>query len=129
MILDTSFLIQLEREISRHVHGLACQALETFLAHETLHITDTVAGELAAGESLSERGRWESFIRSYPILDSGKEVAWYYGRIVRELRKQGSLIGANDLWIAATALRHDMAVVTRNVQDFQRVPGLAVLSF
>jgi len=129
VILDTNFLIQLEREITKRIEGPASNALESFLSKETLHITDTIAGELASGESLSERKRWETFIRPYPILESGRESAWHYGCIVRDLKRTGTLIGASDLWIAATALSHGMGVVTRNIKDFQRVPGLIVRSY
>ena len=38
------------------------------------------------------------------------------------------LIGAHDLWIAATALAHGMGVATANPRDFRRVPGLRVLA-
>ena len=39
------------------------------------------------------------------------------------------LIGANDMWIAATALAHDMSVVTNNKTEFERVPGLGVITY
>ena len=129
MILDTCFLIQIEREITKLVSGTATKAMETFLSNKVLYITDTIAGELASGESLSERARWETFIRPYPILKSDKETAWNYGQIVRHLRKEGNLIGSNDLWIAAAALSHKMPLVTRNIREFERIPGLVVLPF
>jgi predicted nucleic acid-binding protein len=37
------------------------------------------------------------------------------------------LIGAHDLWIAATALAHGLAVATGNAAEFRRVPGLRVI--
>ncbi len=45
------------------------------------------------------------------------------------LQAAGTPIGTNDLWMAATALAHRMRVVTKNVDEFRRVPGLAVLGF
>ena len=39
------------------------------------------------------------------------------------------LIGTNDLWIAATAVVFDLPLVSRNVVEFRRVPGLHVLSY
>ncbi|MBV9818664.1 MAG: hypothetical protein JOZ07_09975 [Solirubrobacterales bacterium] len=41
---------------------------------------------------------------------------------------RGQLIGAHDLWIAATAIAHGFAVATGNADDLQRVPGLLVIS-
>ena len=43
-----------------------------------------------------------------------------------DLKRQGQLFGANDLWIAATALAHKLPLVTRNRTRFERVPGLDV---
>jgi predicted nucleic acid-binding protein len=39
------------------------------------------------------------------------------------------LIGSNDLWIAATALEREMALVTRNTAEFSRVPGLKIKGY
>ncbi|MGH8499346.1 MAG: PIN domain-containing protein [Methylococcales bacterium] len=40
------------------------------------------------------------------------------------LEKAGTPIGANDLWIAAHALTEDLVLVTNNLREFDRVPGL-----
>ena len=45
-----------------------------------------------------------------------------------ELAERGEVIGAHDLWIAATGVAHDLAVATRNVASYRRVPGLRVLA-
>lgn len=45
------------------------------------------------------------------------------------MRDNGNLIGAHDLWIAATGLAYEMPVVTRNVEHFRSVPGLEVESY
>jgi len=41
----------------------------------------------------------------------------------------GQLIGAHDLIIAATARCHDLELLTDNVEEFSRVPGLRVIPF
>ncbi|MGA0176719.1 MAG: type II toxin-antitoxin system VapC family toxin [Chthoniobacterales bacterium] len=129
MILDSTFLVDFERESARRQVGRATEFL-TACPDEELCITFTIAGELAAGESLGrDRTKWESFIRPFRFLGYNDEVAWHFGAVFRELRRQGTLIGANDMWIAATALANGLPVVTRNSDEFRRVPALDVLSY
>jgi tRNA(fMet)-specific endonuclease VapC len=128
LILDTNFVITAEREAARGVTGSADAFLARHL-HETLFITFTVAGELACGQSASARRDWERLCRPYPILPWTREIAWHYGEIYRKLAAKGKLIGANDMWIAATAAFHGHAVVTNNVDEFRRVTGLRVLTY
>ena len=125
LILDTNFVITAERDSRRGVIGRAHAFLSAH-ADETFFITFTVAGELACGQSSAARRDWERLCRPYPILPWSKEVSWHYGEIYRTLASQGQLIGTNDLWIAATALAHGLGVVTNNVDEFRRVPGLVV---
>ena len=128
LILETTFLVDLERESRRQGAGPAHELLERRL-EDRFHLTFTVVGELAAGGSLSSRRRWERLIAPYPILWCDLEVCWQYGEAFRYLQRMGALIGANDLWIAATALANDMGVVTRNKAHFERVPGLRVIDY
>jgi tRNA(fMet)-specific endonuclease VapC len=129
VILDSTFLVDFERESARRKAGPATGFLETH-TDEELCISFTIAGELAAGESMGrDRAKWESFIRPFRFFGYNDEVAWHFGEIFRELRRKGSLIGANDMWIAATALANNQPVVTRNADEFRRVPGLEVLSY
>ncbi len=127
IVLETTFLIDLERELTRNEIGPAQEFLEQHPA-DLLHITFTVAGELAAGPR-ADRSPWEALIRPFRILGSDDEVCWRYGRLYRYLAENGLLIGTNDLWIAATALVHDMPVVTRNERHFRRVPELEILGY
>ena len=52
------------------------------------------------------------------------EAARHYADIRHRLELQGAVIGPNDLKIAAIARAHDLTVVTRNVTEFNRIPGL-----
>ncbi len=128
VILETTFLIDLERELGRPVVGPAQQFLEIH-SRQRLYITHTIAGELAAGTSLGERPKWESFLSPFHILPCSRDVCWAYGRAYRYLQENGLLIGSNDLWIAASALVHQMSVVTRNRRHYGRVPGLRVADY
>ena len=127
LILETSFLIDLERE-HRGLAGRAIAFLES-LEDARLYLTFTIVGEMAAGLSLSERQIWERFLGPFFVLASNNDVCWEYGKVFRHLQRNGQLIGGNDLWIAATALAYGMPIVTSNVEHFRRVPGLEVKSY
>lgn len=129
MILDSTFLVDLERERKRGEAGAAVGFLG---GHEDVSfaITFTIAGELAAGRSLGlDREKWERFIRPFRLFGYNSEVAWAFGHSFRQLQREGRMIGANDLWIAATALANDVPVVTRNDREFSRVEGLKVFGY
>ena len=128
LILETTFLIDLEREHHRAKPGSAVSFLEV-REDARLYLPFIVAGELAAGLSMRDRARWEAFLAPFYVLPATAEVSWHYGRAFRHLQENGQLIGANDLWIAATGLAYAMPVVTRNVEHFRRVPGLEVESY
>jgi len=128
LILETTFLIDLERE---HRHGTSKGAVDFLVKAESarLYLPAIVAGELAAGASMANRSKWEAFLAPFFLLPVTPEVAWEFGRVARHLRGVGQLIGTNDLWIAATALANRMPVVTRNVEHFRRVPHLEVETY
>jgi len=58
------------------------------------------------------------------ILPLGLDVIEHYARIRVELERAGTVIGANDLLIAAHALAADLILVTHNLREFSRVKGL-----
>jgi tRNA(fMet)-specific endonuclease VapC len=128
LILESSVLIDLEREAARGSQGPAMGFLALH-PHHRFVITPIIAGELASGASMTSRDRWERFLRPFRSLALTSDVAWRYGQAYRYLRANGLTIGANDLWIAATALAYEIPVVTANVRDFRRVPGLEVVDY
>ena len=75
--------------------------------HRSLEVLDALFGSLA----------------SLPFDDLAAEV---YGRIRAYLAQLGTLIGPNDLLIAATALACRATLVTHNTREFARVPGLQI---
>lgn len=76
--------------------------------------------ELFAGRSTQEEVA-ETLLSPYRELDVGRAIAGRAGRIRRETG-----LHVPDALIAATALEHDLELVTRNVRDFRKVEGLRV---
>lgn len=128
MILDTVVLIDLEREITRGKPGPAMGALKGF-ANQELFLTPTIAGELAAGESMRKHDVWSRFIEPFTLLTINPQVCWEYGELYRALRSKGTMIGANDLWIAATALAYNEGLLSRNRSDFNKVSKLRLETY
>jgi tRNA(fMet)-specific endonuclease VapC len=68
-------------------------------------------------------------LRPMQLLPFDSECAAQAARLRAGLEATGTPIGPHDTLIAATALRHQATLVTRNVREFSRVPGLQWLSW
>lgn len=71
----------------------------------------------------------EQLLRPLQILPFDSECAAQAARIRAELEAVGRPIGPHDTLIAATALRHQATLITRNVREFSRVAGLQWLNW
>ena len=127
LTLDTSFLIDLERERPSG-DGPAHRFLRGEPGSE-LGLSAVALGELAEGYGDSEHPVLSALRHGLRILAVDEGVALTYGALTRKLRARGTLIGTNDLWIAATSLHHGLPLVTADVDHFRRVDGLQVVSY
>ena len=66
------------------------------------------------------------FLRSVDILPMTKPIMQRFAQIRGGLRRTGNIIGDFDILIAATALSHNLTLVTRNIKDYQRIPNLSI---
>jgi tRNA(fMet)-specific endonuclease VapC len=55
------------------------------------------------------------------VLSPGRETAEHYARIFVQLRRAGTPVPDNDLWIAALVLEHNLVLITRD-RHFERIP-------
>lgn len=108
---------------------------ETLRLFETLGLTGVAVSLVSYGELYEGAfyGRNQAdalaalaaFVRQTPLLPVTEEIlerfAMIRGGLTHQLRRQ---VGDFDLIIAATALTHDLTLVTRNLRDFQHVPEL-----
>jgi tRNA(fMet)-specific endonuclease VapC len=125
--LDTSFLIDLQREL-RKGNGRA-QALLQHHRTATLWVSTVAWGELVEGKSPANLDAIALIRQSVELAPISESVAERYAEITAHLRRRGNMIGTNDLWVAATALANSMPLATDNKHEFSRVPGLKLLSY
>jgi len=71
----------------------------------------------------------EDFCSRLEVLPYTPKAAQHYGAIRATLEKAGQPIGVNDLHIAAHARSEGLAVVTNNLAEFARVPGLETVNW
>ena len=87
--------------------------------------------ELLFGVEVSPRRKQDeaalsAFLNYIQILDFPDEASPHYARIRADLRRQGAMIGANDLFIAAHARSLGLTLVSNNTREFGRVSRLVV---
>ena len=123
-LLDTNVCIGI-------LTGRSTQAVAKLrqLAPTEVRICSVVRAELQFGARNSSRveanlSLLETFLSPFMSVAFDDSAANYYGRIRADLHRAGELIGPNDLLIAALALANDLVLVTHNVKEFGRVPGL-----
>ena len=126
--LDTTFLIDLQREMETGRSGRAAQWIEQN-GEEEAGISAVAWGEFLEGLRDRSHPIVQELVGRFSVWPVGEEAAEFYGRVVRGLRQQGRLVGSNDLWIACTALQRGAALLTRNVEEMARVPGLRVMGY
>jgi predicted nucleic acid-binding protein len=125
LVVDTSVLVAAER---------ARAALELPAEEEvglsTVVLIEYWKGVERAGSALRRRQRVEFFERAtatFQLFPVTAATATTAARVWSDLAGAGVAIGAVDLLIAATALERDWGVLTLDMRDFARIPGLRVL--
>ena len=129
LILDTTFLIDLEREVLNKTKTRPASEFLSINKSANLQITLITVGEFAEGFKDTDYLSFRNYLEAFPILQIDQEVAWIYGQLAKKLRVSKSLIGSNDMWIAAIALRNNKALVTRNIKHFKKIPELQLVAY
>jgi predicted nucleic acid-binding protein len=99
----------------------------------TVVICQITAGELLFGavrRGWSERRvqDLQEKARGAVMLPLDFPVCVIYAQVKANLRTQGRIIGDNDIWIAAFALRRSIPLVSNNRRHFENIPGLVLIT-
>ncbi|MEZ5847586.1 MAG: tRNA(fMet)-specific endonuclease VapC [Geminicoccaceae bacterium] len=98
---------------------------------EQLCISSVTLGELHYGAEKSARRvenltAIEQFAARLEVLSFGEKAAAHYGQLRAELERAGTPCGPHDMQIGAHARSEGLIVVTNNMREFARMPGLRV---
>jgi len=128
VLIDTDMLVDLERGVINpeveHAVGDEDRAISVITVSELLHGIHRATG----AQRTRRRAFVEHLLAGMRAIEISEPIARVHADIWAQLAAKGQLIGAHDLWIAATALAHGMGVATGNADEFQRVPGLRVIA-
>jgi tRNA(fMet)-specific endonuclease VapC len=124
--------VRIALDINRYTD--LCQGITSVV--ETVELADEVwlpfivVGELRAGFAVGTKGPHnESILRrlllkpGVGVLYADEQTTHHYAAVYRQLRKQGTPIPTNDMWIAALVLQHSLALCDRDAH-FDTLPQL-----
>ena len=127
-LIDTNILIEAERgrlDIETHVSGHETETfyISAITVSELLHGVHRANDMIVKGRRAASS---ERFINMFTVIPIDTAVARIHAALWATLEVGGQIIGIHDLWLAATCLTHDLGIVTSNVREFERVPGLVI---
>jgi len=126
VLLDTNILIYL---IKNHPPQVA-ERIDALAPNDSLAMSFITWAELLQGAEGSQRReatlrQLDLLARQVPVLyPEGPQICRHYAVQATALKRRGTPIGANDLWIACHALALDATLVSHNLSEFARIDGL-----
>ena len=130
-LLDTNILIYL---IKKHPPEVA-ERINALDEEDSLAMSFITWAELLHGAEGSQRRQatlqqLDALALQVPVLyPQGPFICQHYAEQATALRRRGTPIGANDLWIACHALALDAVLVSHNGREFRRIEGLRLVDW
>jgi predicted nucleic acid-binding protein len=130
LVIDTSALVAVERAGSRWEHLVSAFAAES-LAMPAIVYAEILVGVVLADSTeraARRRARLDALADLVPIVEFDRQVAAVWADVFATLSRAGTMIPANDLAVAATALHlnYGVCVGPADERHFRAVPGLRV---
>ncbi len=131
LIFDSSVLIYMERDL-RLVEKIIAGREDEPYGISVITVAELLHGVHRA-DSEQRRLKREAFVEKviefFPVYPFDLSAARIYARIWASLIRKGTAIGSHDLMIGATCISLGFSVVTSDLRDFERIPGLRIEKF
>lgn len=125
-LLDTNICINIRQRRPAEVVARFGEVDQGDAALSVVTFGELVRGVHRSADPRSGMEVLTELIELIPILPMPPEAGLHYGMVRAALERSGSVIGNNDLWIAAHALSLGLVLVTNNEREFGRVPELVI---
>jgi tRNA(fMet)-specific endonuclease VapC len=127
VLVDTDVVSYIFKQDTRSI------LYEPHLAGKGMVISFVTFAELyrwmtASNWGRAKRRKLEEYLSNFLVLHSDDELCLRWAQIVDRGKRRGRPIHPGDAWIAATALLHNIPLVTNNVRDFAGINGLKIIS-
>ena len=123
-VLDSTFLVDLSRSTAEAVAMLR----DLVGRGRPLRVPTPVVVEVAAGTADPDEAR-QAIAESFLIASVDEETAGVAARLGHELLRAGRFPGWMDIMIAATALRYDEELISRDARHFRRIKKLSLVTY
>lgn len=127
-LLDTNICIFAMKGRAHLVERLQARDPEE-LTVSTISLAELRFGARKSRDPERMRAVHDAFLEPFMRLDFTAEAAEHYAEIRFGLEQRGTPIGERDQLIAAIALANGCTLVTNNLGEFQRIPGLVVVDW
>jgi tRNA(fMet)-specific endonuclease VapC len=123
-LLDTNVCIDLIRGQSPTPGSVGAHVSLDATVVSVVTVAELEVGVVKAASTSSPRQLLDGFLEQVVVVDFDMAAARHYGQIRAHLERKGKTIGPLDLLIAAHARSRGARLVTANLDEFRRVPGL-----
>jgi tRNA(fMet)-specific endonuclease VapC len=127
ILIDTSVLVDAERD-RKTLEQLPQEARHSISVITVSELLHGVHRAVPDHVRIRRQVVVEALLGAIEQLPITPRIARLHAQIWAELQAKGEVIGAHDLWIAATAVTHGLTLATTNANEFKRVPGLELLA-
>ena len=126
-LVDTDWIIlhfRGNREVARRIEELTPEGIGI----SVVSMGELYEGVYKASDPTRNEETLQLVLSEIDVVHIDDEVCRIYGQQRGRLRAGNADTGNNDIWIGATALRHDLTLLTNNRRHFERMEGLSIVS-
>lgn len=128
-LVDTNIFIDFSRGKLPNVYSLFKQEDPSMFKVSAVTVAELYLGAYKSDCTNQNILKIEKTLAPFEVIPFDSNCAMNYAIVRSELEKRGKVIGGNDMMIAATALTHNLTLMTQNYKEFFRVRHLRVETY